>query len=304
MNYPRDERSTALPAKRLLLIASVMVLTLSVASFANDTELALAKSRESALSAGHSQFFAVSLHAGDFVQINFDPHGKELIAITYDPSGNRFRGARLGPDPDRFDFFVERTGTYRIEVAARDKTVAGAFTITLEKVVGLTARLAFARPARESSRIKALKASVEGGKPESVAAFWEEIRKEGAPILEPLPGDDKNMLATFLWKGTPATQNVVVLRLPYAGAAPDNYLMHRLAETDVWYATVVVDRTARFDYTLAPNVPRFQGIAYGIDNDTTTMIATAARPDPLNPKRWSVDMQSVDAPEFQGSSIV
>jgi enterochelin esterase family protein len=34
------------------------------------------------------------------------------------------------------------------------------------------------------------------------------------------------------------------------------------------------------------------------------MIAAAARPDPLNPKRWGVDARSVDAPEYQGTSIV
>jgi enterochelin esterase family protein len=60
----------------------------------------------------------------------------------------------------------------------------------------------------------------------------------------------------------------------------------------------------RFDYTLAPNVARLQGLAYGIDQDTITMIAAAARVDPLNPKRWRVDKASVDAPEYLGRSIL
>ena len=291
-------------AKKLSLIASLILLPFSITSFANDTELALAKVREGILSAGKPQSFVVSLNAGDFVQIGFDPRGKELVVITYDPSGNRSRGATLGPDEGKFNFVADRPGTYRVEVAAFHKTIEGAYTITLVKVVTLTARLAPAKPVHESPRIKVLRASVEGGKQESVDAFWEEVKKEGAPIIEPLAGDNKNMLVTFLWRGTPYTQNVIVLRLPYAAGAPDDYLMSRLGETDVWFASVVVGRKMRFDYTLAANVPRLQGIAHGIDNDTIAMIAAAARPDPLNPMRWRVDRQSADAPEFLGSSIV
>jgi enterochelin esterase-like enzyme len=293
-----------LSAKHLLLIACLIFLPLSSASSAKDSELTVKKVQESVLSAGKAQSFAVSLNAGDFAQINVDPRGKELVLIIYDPSGRKFRGTALGPNTEGFNFAAERPGTYRVEVAACNESVAGAFTITLEKVVTLSARLAPPKPVHESPRIKLLRVSLESGKQESVDAFWEEVRKQGAPILEPLPGDDKNMLATFLWKGTPYTQNVVVLRLPYSGATPDDYLMQRLGETDVWYATVVIERNTRFEYTLAPNVARFQGLAYGIDNDTIAMIAAAARTDPLNPKRWRLDKESVDTPEFVGRSIV
>ena len=147
------------------------------------------------------------------------------MVIAYDSSGSKFRGTTLGPDEGKFNFVADRPGTYRVEVAASDKTVAGAFTITLEKVVTLTARLAPPKPLHESPRIKLLRASLESGKQESVDAFWDEVKKQGTPIIEPLPGDNKNMLVTFLWKGTPYTQNVIVLRLPYAAASPDDYFM-------------------------------------------------------------------------------
>lgn len=42
------------------------------------------------------------------------------------------------------------------------------------------------------------------------------------------------MAVTFLWRGKPATRNVMVLWIPYAGVVPDEYLMARLGETDVW----------------------------------------------------------------------
>lgn len=304
MNRLGDGRSTALSAKQLSLIASSILLLLSITMFANDAELTVAKVREGILSPGNSQSFEVSLNAGDYAQIHLDPRGKQLVVIAYDPSGSKFRGTSLGPDAGTFDFVAERPGTYRVEVAARNESVAGAFSITLEKVVTLSARLAPPKPLHESPRIRLLRASLESGKQESVAAFWDEVKRQGTPIIEPLPGDNKNMLVTFLWKGNPYTQNVMVLRIPNAAATPDDYLMQRLGETDVWYASVAIDRKMRFDYTLAPNVARFPGIAYGLDQDMIAMIAAAARPDPLNPKRFRVDKESVDAPDYLGRSIL
>jgi len=112
------------------------------------------------------------------------------------------------------------------------------------------------------------------------------------------------MAVTFLWQGKPDTHNVIVLWLPYAGVAPDEYLMERLGKTDVWYRTIKVDRRMRLAYTPGPNAARLRPLSLGIDQDAITMTAAAARPDPLNPKRWRVDPQSVDAPEYRGSSIL
>lgn len=291
-------------ARKLSQIAFLFLLPLSITSFANDTELVVAKVHEATLSPGKSQSLAISLNAADFVQINLDPRGKELVVIAYDPSATKFRGATLGPDAGNFNFVADQPGTYRIEVAAVEKTTQAAFAITLEKVVSLTARLAPPNPKHESPRIKALKAALDAGKQGTVESFWNEVKKQGAPLIEPLPGDANNLLVTFLWKGTPYTHNVAALRIPYVAATPDDYLMQRLGETDVWYATVAIDRTSRFEYTLAPNVPRFQGLAYGIDNGTITMIAAAAWPDPLNPKRWRVDTRIVGVPDFTSRSIV
>jgi hypothetical protein len=127
---------------------------------------------------------------------------------------------------------AERPGTYRVEVAARNESVTGAFAITLEKVVTLSARLAPPKPLHESPRIRLLSASLESGKHEGLDAFWDEAKTQGAPLIEPLPGDTKNMLVTFLWKGTLYTQNVIALRIPSAAATPDDYFMNRLGETD------------------------------------------------------------------------
>ena len=83
-------------AKQFVPIAFLILLLFSIASFANDAELSVAKVREGILSPGKQQSFVVSLNAGDFAQIKLDPRGKELVVIAYDPSGSKFRGTRLG----------------------------------------------------------------------------------------------------------------------------------------------------------------------------------------------------------------
>jgi enterochelin esterase-like enzyme len=290
--------------KQSALVLSVVLIYGHISSVASDLQLTVSETRQGTISAGRPQSFGVILNAHDYTQIKIDPHGKQLDVVAYDPSGSRFRGSRLGPDEGRFNFVADAAGVYRIEVAAPDTAVEASYAITLEKTVSLQARLAPLKPQYESPRIHALKASVESGNLASIDAFWKEIANQGAPIIEPLAGNDENMLVTFLWKGTPDTHNVAVLRLPYVGAAPDDYFMERIADTGIWYKTVVVGRTARFEYSLAPNVPRIRPIILGIDQDTIAMIAAAARVDPLNPKRWRVDPQSVDSPEYASRSFV
>jgi hypothetical protein len=56
-----------------------------------------------------------------------------------------------------------------------------------------------------------LRTATDAGQASAVEHFWDEINTKGAPLIEPLDGDDKNMLVTFLWKGTIGTKNVMVL---------------------------------------------------------------------------------------------
>ena len=291
-------------ARRASLIAFLFVAVWSRAIPAGDIELKLGQVRESSLSPSQAQSFVVSLGEGDFAQIGVNPRGQALVVKTYDPSGKPFSGAELGPAEDRLNLVAEGPGAYRVEVAAKDKRASGTYTIALEKVVTLAARLAPLKPVVESQRIQALRASVERGERESVNAFWEEVKKTGAPLIEPIAGDRENMAVTFVWKGTPNTHSVVVLWLPYVGVAPDEFLMMRLGETDVWYKTIKVHRKMRLAYTLAPNAARLHPLSLGFDADAITMTAAAARPDPLNPKRYRIDPESVDAPEYRGNSVL
>ena len=291
-------------AQRAFLVAFLVVAVWSRATPAGEFELKLGQVRENNLSPGQAQSFMVSLSDGDFAEIGVNPRGQALIVKTYDPTGKPFRGAELGPQEDKLKLVAETSGAYRVEVAAVDKRAAGTYSIALEKVVTLAARLAPLGPVVESPRIRALRTSVEQGERDSVNSFWEEVKEAGAPLIEPIAGDRENMAVTFLWKSTPDTENVIVLWLPYVGVAPDEFLMMRLGDTDVWYKTIKVDRKMRLAYTLAPNATRLRPLSLGIDKEAITMIAAAARPDPLNPKRYRVDPESMDAPEYRGNSVL
>lgn len=291
-------------AQRASLIAFLLVAVWNRPALASELELKLGQVRESSLRPGQVQSFVVSLCEGDFAQIGVNPRGQAIIVKAFAPSGKPFRGAELGPQEDKLNLVAEDPGAYRVEVAAKDNRASGTYTIALEKLVTLAARLSPPKPVVESQRIEALRAAVERGERDGVSSFWQEVEKTGAPLIEPIAGDRENMAVTFLWKGKPTTQNVLVLWLPYVGVAPDEFLMARLGDTDVWYKTIKVNRKMRLAYTLAPNAARLHPILLRIDTDEITMIAAAARPDPLNPKRYRVDPETVEAPEYRGSSVL
>jgi|SRR5688500_1802030 enterochelin esterase-like enzyme len=110
-----------------------------------------------------------------------------------------------------------------------------------------------------------------------VAAFWDEVRRGGAPLVEPVAGEPKYSWLTFLWRATEPTSNVVVIDGVAAGVGgtePRNSMLARLARTDVWYRTYKVRNDAAFTYTLSPN-----------DSLQPLLGPRRSRPraDPLNP---------------------
>jgi enterochelin esterase-like enzyme len=271
---------------------------------ASNVELAVGKAQEGALRTGEAQSYGLSLGAGDFVEVGVEPHGAELVLIAYGPSGVKFRGAKFGPEEGKFDFVTEAAGRYRLEVAPDEKTKEGSFTLTVNKVVPLAERLAPSRVTYESPRIKTLRAAIESTQPGSVAAFWDEVKKKGTPLIERLADDEKNMLVTFIWKGTPETKNVLLLWFPFTAQWPDDYRFARLGDSDVWYKTVKVDKRKRFIYRLVSNAPDLQASQEPAGGDTLTEIWAGSQTDPLNGKRWAADPGDPDAPQYLGFSAV
>jgi enterochelin esterase-like enzyme len=225
--------------------------------------------------------YRVHLKSGEYCQGKVDQKDGSINIASYGPDGARLHSYG-GPPTGNKTFALEApvAGTYRIVLRSPPKP-ATSFTITIDKIVpaGAWPR---GEPAKErftSPRIATLRKEVEAGNSSAVASFWQEIEKQGTPLVESLKDNTTDNLVTFLWRATTETHNVFVMWFPYAGAKPDDYTMVRLANTDIWYRTVKIRRGARFAYQLSPNDP------LTFDSSSTSRMATA-QADPLNPHRW------------------
>ena len=140
-----------------------------------------------------------------------------------------------------------------------------------------------------SPRLAALRKALENGDRSALEQFWQEVAAQGAPIVEPIPGDDRNRLVTFLWKAKQETRNVLVYAGLNGGTIAKNQ-MSRLMNTDLWYKTYRVPGDARFTYSLSPNdslVP-FEDVE---EKDIPKRVATFGI-DPLN-KRGAIGGGSI-----------
>lgn len=118
-----------------------------------------------------------------------------------------------------------------------------------------------------------------GAGPAALARFWQDVTSQGTPLVEPIPGDDRHLLVTFLWRGNEATRGVLIL-----GSIAQDARMERLPGTDVWYRSYILRRDLRFTYRLAP-VERDLVLDNKDPRYDKGRIRETARIDPLNRRR-------------------
>jgi enterochelin esterase-like enzyme len=127
-----------------------------------------------------------------------------------------------------------------------------------------------------SPRLAALQDRLKSGDRNALDRFWKEITESGAPIIEGVAGNDREMLVTILWQAREETRNVFVFRIGDVSKP-----MVRLLDTDLWYKTFKFQKGARFIYQLATNLPdpkEWRGII---------RFAGALRNDPFNPLQFA-----------------
>src|SRR5215472_2209614 len=81
----------------------------------------------------------------------------------------------------------------------------------------------------------------------AIERFWSEIQEIGIPLIDPIPGDDRSVLVTFVWRADEATKNVVVV-CQLNDLDADGNEMYHLAGTDVWYRSYRVPSDVRQTY--------------------------------------------------------
>src|ERR1043166_9058441 len=126
-----------------------------------------------------------------------------------------------------------------------------------------------------SPRLAALQDRLKSGDRTALENFWKEISKRSAPIIEELPGNDRDLLVTMVWRATEETKNVFVFRL-----GDVNKPMVRLLDTDLWFKTFQLQKGPRFIYQFAANLPDPK------DWGGTVRFAGALRNDPFNPLQY------------------
>src|SRR5256885_969148 len=57
-----------------------------------------------------------------------------------------------------------------------------------------------------SPRLAALRDRIKSGDREALDNFWKELSERGAPIVEGVPGNDRDVLVTMLWRATEETR--------------------------------------------------------------------------------------------------
>jgi enterochelin esterase-like enzyme len=104
-----------------------------------------------------------------------------------------------------------------------------------------------------SQAILQLREGVRTERPNAVEDFWQRLAKTGAPIVEPIPGNEESFLVTFVWKGSEITKHVLLVRGRFTEAWPVRHLLSRIPETNVWFKTLKLPRGLRLRYGYSEN---------------------------------------------------
>lgn len=113
-------------------------------------------------------------------------------------------------------------------------------------------------PGFESPRITAVQKSLAEGDASTLDTFWEQVAKEGTPLIEPIPSDDQYALVTFIFRGDKQTEHVVLHSEILRGMWWNNWsdaLLYHLSGTDLFYRSYKLRTDMRFVYWLSPNRP-------------------------------------------------
>ncbi|MEO8971564.1 MAG: enterochelin esterase domain-containing protein, partial [Ktedonobacteraceae bacterium] len=150
-----------------------------------------------------------------------------------------------------------------------------------------------------SPRLTLLQSEIASGNSVALDQFWQEIARQGAPLIESVANTDADMLLTFLWRGDEHTRNLVVVSAlagTYHSWLTMKNQMYRLLDTDLWYKTYCVPGDARATYWLSPNDALLETADV---EDWSTRTATYQL-DPLNPRHvvLSADEEGGDDEEI------
>lgn len=212
---------------------------------------------ERAIRAGEAHRFRFELAAGEAAIGVVMQDGIDVELITFDPAGHKLGdfdspNGTKGPEP----FVIEATvaGAYDLEVRpfveppppggapAAAPPAEGRYEARLDEV--LTADAYAERKARErivSPRLLEAWRAVRARDQAAIERFWSELKGK-APIVEPYPGEPRDVLVTFVLR---STGPYVAM---FGGTDFREKPLVRLADSDLWYLSARMPADARFEY--------------------------------------------------------
>jgi enterochelin esterase family protein len=104
----------------------------------------------------------------------------------------------------------------------------------------------------DSPRLTALAEALKSNPSGALEVFWSEM-KGRSPLIEPIEGDKRHLRVTFIWRADGETKTVL-LRGGLPAANPLKPLSH-LGDSDIWYRTEQLPKTARLSYSFLVNAP-------------------------------------------------
>jgi enterochelin esterase-like enzyme len=201
------------------------------------------------LAAAESRDWPIDAAAGEFVSLAIESAGIAVDAHVIMPDQTvmkRFAGPATGRLP--ISFVADAAGRYGIRLTGRGTSGTGRVTIRIVERRSLEQRITATAPPVKSPTIAALERELAASSSRDTTAFWKRVAERGTPIVDALPDNNDSVDVTFLWRGTPATKNVVVVG---SFALPPGFrynVMSRLGDTDVWFLTKRLPAGARFRY--------------------------------------------------------
>lgn len=121
-----------------------------------------------------------------------------------------------------------------------------------------------------------------------IGDFWNEIDKDGSPIIEEISPDSGKVLVTFLYKGNEDTKNIVVWS-PFSRYNYKINQMECIAKTNIWFKTFEIRKDVRFLYSFSVN---------DFLNDDMDKRRSNLTYDSLNPKKF-VYPKDYEVPESE-----
>lgn len=139
-----------------------------------------------------------------------------------------------------------------------------------------------------SGRLRELRAAIQRGNQRALPAFWDEVTRAGAPLVEPIDDAPGYRLVTIVWRATEPTHSASVKfwgnsQLTWTDRVRDT-AMRRLLDTDLWFVSYRLRSDARVPYQIAPNDPLVRLADTPPAEQAARRAAYGA--DPLNPRRF------------------